>query len=256
MAFERLKKMREGIARRLEARHEITLLSEHELEHDGMKLRVAKTNCGHLILFPAAKKVSPSDILAMMNEANKKTISFPKERCMLGERSWRAMEFPGHYMLPNRWKIFDPGRFYRVGRQQVIKSSQRRGPLHVFHRVEKLQFADEKDSTHMSVLEEALTLHVARKVGVRCEAPVAVFLGKSRFPEIMFTTVVTGRHSQIETNVSREHGIPGLLENHGIILEDAMMKGQRPVWIDAERSHSPEAKKLERELREKIRKLK
>ncbi len=39
--------------------HNIHVKSIHEVEHNGSKFTVAKTNHGHLVLFPYAKKLRP-----------------------------------------------------------------------------------------------------------------------------------------------------------------------------------------------------
>ncbi len=52
-------------------RHTIKPISEHEVEHNGVKYRVAKTNKGWLILFPHAKTVSLQEFIEMMNRENK-----------------------------------------------------------------------------------------------------------------------------------------------------------------------------------------
>ena len=227
-------------------RHVIAVKSVHEIQHEGVRLQVAKTNHGHLLLFPHAKKVSLGDVISMMNHENEKTVAFRVRSTTITEKKSRAMEWRGHLMKFDESAMGGQRGAFRVLGPFDIKSSQRKGSLTVMRRVRKLGTRGLP-----TPLEEALLLHKARNLGIKAELPIAVFLGRGKFPEMFFSTFIRGATAGVG-NI--KYGEP----QPAVAFEDTISnaKASRGTFVDAEKNpRSPELVASAREIKSKIRKL-
>lgn len=225
--FNRLSEWRKA---RESAKHVINLQSIHYVDHNGSTLEVAKSDKGHLVIFPYAKKVSARDIVDFMNRTN--------------ADSRREIEWRG-YVDPEAFRdvAYKSGRLlHRVIGPFEIDGPDRNGPLRVMRKVRKPM---SKEST--TPLEEALLLLKARRLKYKCELPVAVFMGRGKFPEMLFTTHLRGKTTE---------SVPADL---AIGFNDRVVthSGIRPIFFDAEyyRDAVPDIVKQANELRRTLKKL-
>ncbi len=210
------------------AKHAINLLTTHQLEHGGKTLEVAKTDKGLLVIFPYAKKVSASEVIDFMNRENQ------EQRKM----EWRGYVDPEAFSdVPRPYERM----LHRVSGPFEITSAKRRGALKVMRKIRK-----PTANSMTTPLEEALLLLKARGLGYNCELPVAVFLGRGNFPEMLFTTHLKGKTTE---------AVPINLK---VAFNDRLAKRRRkPVFFDAEayRDTVPEIVKQANEFRKKLKRL-
>ena len=192
-------------------RHNIQIKSVHEVEHSGSRFTVAKTNHGHLVLFPHAKKVSVHDVVKMINLQNAANHA-------MEQKSIRDDTATSGGLTNNR------RAFHRTSGPFEITASARKAPLRVMRRVAKT-------SEYTTPLEEAFLLHETARLGWRVERPIAVFISKplSAFPDQLFTT-----------HILAEHEIDSIRPKAPYFLDQVLYKGfsrkarRRGVFIDAE----------------------
>ncbi len=191
--------------------HNIRVKSVHEVEHSESRFTVAKTNHGHLVLFPHAKKVSVHDVVEMMNRENTAN---------------RAMEHSSAKDITATNRGLTTGRrtFHRTSGPFEITSSERKAPLVVMRRVVK-----SRDYT--SPLEEGFLLHETARLGWRVERPIAVFISKplSAFPDQLFTTHVRAKYETDSIKPDAPYFLDQVRYN-----SPSRKTTRRGVFIDAE----------------------